>query len=120
MADLIIQPTAKFLKAGTILAALVFIGLEVVYLTQWRDPSRDWLMILPPLILLWPVIGWIKRGMKKATITGDRLRYDGVHFEINAHHSVEQSAGRARRSKPLTAYVRRGRYRLKRRERPAG
>ena len=76
MPDLIIQPTAKFLKAGTIVAALVFIGLEIAYLTQWRDPSRDWLMIAPPLILLWPISGWIKRAMKKATITGDRLRYE--------------------------------------------
>lgn len=76
MPDLVIQPTAKFLKAGTIVAALVFIGLEIAYLTQWRDPSRDWLMIAPPLILLWPMSGWIKRAMKKATITGDRLRYE--------------------------------------------
>jgi uncharacterized membrane protein YdbT with pleckstrin-like domain len=76
VSDLTIQPTAKFLKAGTIVAALVFIGLEVVYLTQWRDPSRDWLMILPPLILLWPLSGWIKRSMKKATMTDDRLRYE--------------------------------------------
>jgi uncharacterized membrane protein YdbT with pleckstrin-like domain len=74
--DLTIQPTAKFLKAGTVVAALVFIGLEIAYLTQWRDPSRDWLMILPPLILLWPLTGWIKRNMKKATITSDRLRYE--------------------------------------------
>ena len=76
MPDLVIQPTAKFLKAGTIAAALVFIGLEIAYLTQWRDPSRDWLMIAQPLILLWPMSGWIKRAMKKATITGDRLRYE--------------------------------------------
>jgi uncharacterized membrane protein YdbT with pleckstrin-like domain len=76
MADLIIQPTAKFLKAGTIVAALIFIGLEVLYLTQWRDPSRDWVMILPPLILLWPLNGWFKRAKKKATLTGDRLRYE--------------------------------------------
>jgi uncharacterized membrane protein YdbT with pleckstrin-like domain len=76
MADLIIQPTAKFLKAGTIVAALVFAGLEIAYITQWRDPSRDWLMIIPPLILLWPASGWMKRAMKKTTITADRLRYE--------------------------------------------
>ena len=76
MPDLTIQPTAKFLKAGTILAALVFIALEVLYLVQWRDQAPNWVMIFPPLILLWPLARWIKRSMRKATITGDRLRYE--------------------------------------------
>jgi uncharacterized membrane protein YdbT with pleckstrin-like domain len=74
--DLTIQPTAKFLKAGTIAAALVFIGLETAYLAAWRDDVGSWVMILPPLILLWPLSGWIKRSMRKATVTGDRLRYE--------------------------------------------
>ncbi|HEX3879440.1 MAG TPA: PH domain-containing protein [Bryobacteraceae bacterium] len=76
MSDLIIQPTAKFLKAGTILAALVFIALEVLYLVLWRDQVGSWVMIAPPLILLWPLTGWMKRSMRKATITADRLRYE--------------------------------------------
>lgn len=33
-------------------------------------------MILPPLILLWPLARWIRRSFSKATITGDRLRYE--------------------------------------------
>jgi uncharacterized membrane protein YdbT with pleckstrin-like domain len=74
--DLTIHPTAKFLKAGTIVAALIFVALEVLYLTQWRDQVGSWVMIVPPLILLWPLTGWIKRSMRKATIAGDRLRYE--------------------------------------------
>lgn len=76
MPDLIIQPTAKFLKVGTIVCALIFIGLEAAYLAEWRDQVGEWVMILPPLIMLWPLSGWIKRTMRKATITGDRLRYE--------------------------------------------
>ena len=78
MPDLTIYPTAKFLKVGTIVAALIFIALEVLYLTQpqWRDQVGSWVMIIPPLILLWPLTGWIKRSIRKATITGDRLRYE--------------------------------------------
>lgn len=76
MKDLVILPTAKFLKAGTILAAIIFLGLEVAYLILWRDQVAAWVMIAPPLILLWPLAAWIKRSMKKATVFGDRLRYE--------------------------------------------
>jgi uncharacterized membrane protein YdbT with pleckstrin-like domain len=74
--ELIIHPTAKMLKAGTIAAAVVFIGLEIAYLAAWRDEVGAWVMILPPLILIPPLIGWIKRSMIKTTVTADRLRYE--------------------------------------------
>ncbi len=76
MNELVILPTAKFLKAGTIAASIVFLALEAAYLIEWRDQVGAWVMIAPPLILLWPLSGWIKRGMRKATITADRLRYE--------------------------------------------
>jgi len=76
VADLTIQPTAKFLRAGTILATVIFLGLEIAYLVQWKDQVGRWVMVAPPLILLWPLARWIKRGLTKATITGDRLRYE--------------------------------------------
>jgi uncharacterized membrane protein YdbT with pleckstrin-like domain len=75
VADLTIQPTAKFLKAGTILAAIVFIGLEVLYFVQWPNEPR-WLTAVPPVILLWPLMKWIRRSAIKTTISGDRLRYE--------------------------------------------
>jgi uncharacterized membrane protein YdbT with pleckstrin-like domain len=76
VADLTIQPTAKFLKAGTLLAAVIFLGLEIAYLVEWQDQVDRWAMAVPPLILLWPLARWIKRSLTKATITGDRLRYE--------------------------------------------
>jgi uncharacterized membrane protein YdbT with pleckstrin-like domain len=76
VADLTVQPTAKFLKAGTILAAIIFLGLEIAYLVEWQDQAPRWVMIVPPLILLWPLVRWIKRSLTKATITGERLRYE--------------------------------------------
>jgi uncharacterized membrane protein YdbT with pleckstrin-like domain len=74
--DLTIHPTAKFLKAGTVAAGLVFVALEILYLVEWRDQAPTWVMIFPPLILLWPLHGWIKRSMRKATISAERLRYE--------------------------------------------
>jgi uncharacterized membrane protein YdbT with pleckstrin-like domain len=76
--DHIIKPTAKFLKAGTLLAAFIFLALEIAYLVEWRDQENvpHWVMILPPLILLWPLARWVKRNAAKATLTSDRLRYE--------------------------------------------
>lgn len=75
MADLTVQPTTKFLKLGTILAAVVFLALEIAYLAELQDQVGRWAMILPPLILLWPLARWVRRSYSKATITSDRLRY---------------------------------------------
>ena len=76
MSDVIIRPTTKFLKAGAILAAIVFLGLEIAYLALWTKDVGSWVMIVPPLILLWPAARWMRRQTTKATITGDRLRYE--------------------------------------------
>jgi membrane protein YdbS with pleckstrin-like domain len=75
--DLIIRPTAKFLKAGTILTALVFLAVEIVYLRYWR--GKEALTLLPlvvPLIFLWPGSRWLRRRSTKAIVAGDRLRYE--------------------------------------------
>jgi putative membrane protein len=73
--DLTILPTAKFIKMGAVLAAIVVVGLEVLYWTQWNDGPR-WVMALPVLLMLWPAVRYFRRQYTKATITGDRLRYD--------------------------------------------
>jgi uncharacterized membrane protein YdbT with pleckstrin-like domain len=74
--DLIIQPTAKFLKAGAILAAVIFLGLEILYLKLWTGAVGHWVMILPPLLMLWPAVRWLGRKTTRTVITGDRLRYE--------------------------------------------
>ena len=77
MPDIIIRPTAKFLKAGTIAAAIVFLGLEVAYLSLWEGQfPHHWVTILPPLILLWPAARWVRRQATRTVVTGDRLRYE--------------------------------------------
>jgi len=77
MPDIVIRPTTKFLKAGTIAATIVFLGLEIAYLASWQSyiPSH-WVMILPPLVLLWPAARWVRREASKTVVTADRLRYE--------------------------------------------
>jgi len=76
MTDMIIQPTLKFIKAGAVLAAIVFLGLEILYLTQWRDQVGAWVMALPPLILLWPLVRYLRWRSEKIIVTGDRLHHE--------------------------------------------
>jgi uncharacterized membrane protein YdbT with pleckstrin-like domain len=76
VSDLTIRPTLKFIKLGATLAALAFLGLEILYITQWRASGATWLMALPPLVFLWPLWRWIRRQSSRATIIGEHLRYE--------------------------------------------
>lgn len=77
MSELTIRPTAKFLKAGTILILIVVLGLEIAYFSLWKDQEAlRWLPVITPVILLWPAIRWLRRQFTKAVVTGDRLRYE--------------------------------------------
>ena len=73
MADLTIRPTAKFLKAGLVLTAIVFIGLEVLGI--WQS-MPIWALAIPILIFLWPGVRALRRRLTCTVITGDRLRYE--------------------------------------------
>jgi uncharacterized membrane protein YdbT with pleckstrin-like domain len=66
----------KFIKAGAILAAIVFLGLEIAYFSSWKETLPAWFPIIPPLILLWPAARALRRQYMKVVISGDRLRYE--------------------------------------------
>jgi membrane protein YdbS with pleckstrin-like domain len=75
--DMTVRPTAKFLKAGAILAALVFVGLEIACYVSWNAAvGSSLIMVVPLLILLWPAERAFRRRYTKASIVGDRLRYE--------------------------------------------
>ena len=74
MTELTILPTAKFIKAGAILAAIVFLALEIAYLVLWSAAAGHWVMVLPVLVLVWPAMRALRRKLTRTTVTGDRLR----------------------------------------------
>jgi uncharacterized membrane protein YdbT with pleckstrin-like domain len=76
MPDVTVQPTAKFIKIGTVLAAVVVVGLEILYLAEWKDSAPAWVMVLPLLLMAWPASHWFSRRYTKVVIAGDRLRYE--------------------------------------------
>jgi uncharacterized membrane protein YdbT with pleckstrin-like domain len=73
--ELVIRPTLRFIKAGSVLAAAVFLGLEILYLAKLRDDVGAWVMALPPLILLWPLARYMRWRSEQIVVSGDRLRH---------------------------------------------
>jgi uncharacterized membrane protein YdbT with pleckstrin-like domain len=91
MSDLTIRPTAKFIKAGAIAAAIAAIALEILFLTEMKTETTPyWLMAFPPLLLLWPASRWLRRTYTSALISGDRLRYQ-VGFASRSTRTIQLS-----------------------------
>lgn len=78
MQDTVIRPTMKFIKIGYVVVLVVIIAAIVgaSMLPQQDEQYRWWLIGIPVLLFIWPVRRHIQRQFIKATITGDRLRYE--------------------------------------------
>jgi len=78
MADIVIRPTMKFIKAGYVAVLLVIVAVIVVYYKYLPDdyPKRWWLPLVSVLLLLWPIKRHIRRQTIKVTIAGEKLRYE--------------------------------------------
>jgi len=64
----------KFVKAGAVACALLAIALEFAV---WSYTGTfTWLMILPLLLLVWPLLRAAERRFTRVTVAGDRLRYE--------------------------------------------
>lgn len=78
MEDAVMRPTMKFIRLGYALVLLVIIGgvIGASMLPPDYDKYRYWLMGAPVLLLIWPVRRHVKRQFTRATIAGDKLRYE--------------------------------------------
>jgi len=76
MADIVIRPSMKFIKAGY-LVTLIFIVAGIVltykYLPEGQPRWIPWLWIV---LILWPIKRHIQRQSIKLTISGEKLRYE--------------------------------------------
>ncbi len=74
MADIVVRPTLKFIKAGYYAVLLLVVLLFVLwYLMGW---SQMWVPALFLVLLVWPLEKQIRRMTSKVTITDDKLRYE--------------------------------------------
>ena len=77
MADTVIRPSMKFIKAGYVCALLVVAAAIFVHYRYIADQHpRPILPIASLLILLWPIKRQIARQTVRLTIAGDKLRYE--------------------------------------------
>jgi uncharacterized membrane protein YdbT with pleckstrin-like domain len=80
MEDTVIRPTMKFIKLGYALVLLLIVACVVLFFTmtsegdEWR--TKPWLLAIPALLLFWPLRRHIAQRFTKATIAGDKLRYE--------------------------------------------
>lgn len=81
MEDAVIRPTMKFIRLGYGLVLLAIVAGAVLFFTlippdnEWRK-DRSWIPAVPALLLIWPVRRHLARQFTKATIAGDKLRYE--------------------------------------------
>lgn len=78
MEDTVIRPTMKFIKLGYAVVLLVIVAAIVaaIRLPQEDERYRYWVMGIPVLLLIWPIRRHVQRQFIKATISGDKLRYE--------------------------------------------
>jgi uncharacterized membrane protein YdbT with pleckstrin-like domain len=80
MADIVIRPSMKFIKAGYICALLVVcaaIFVHYKYLVhQYPEQRYPYLPIASLFVLLWPLKRHLQRQTVKLTIAGDKLRFE--------------------------------------------
>jgi membrane protein YdbS with pleckstrin-like domain len=79
MADIVIRPSMKFIKAGYVCALLVVGAAVFVHFKYIRPQYPDQFPFLPVaslLVLLWPIKRHLKRQTVTLTMAGDKLRYE--------------------------------------------
>jgi uncharacterized membrane protein YdbT with pleckstrin-like domain len=76
MADIVIRPSMKFIRAGYVITLLV-VAAAAFFSYQHLPPSYPtWLPALWLILLIWPIKRHIQRQAVKLTIAGDKLRYE--------------------------------------------
>ncbi len=76
MADLIIQPTRKWIRFQYWTVTVVFCIAVGLYVNKFEDRVPAWVLVVPGLLYFFPVRGHIGQRFTKVTLTGDKLHYE--------------------------------------------
>jgi uncharacterized membrane protein YdbT with pleckstrin-like domain len=77
MADIVIRPSMKFIKAGYAFTLLLILAAAVVHYKYLADQHpAPWLPAAAALLLIWPIKRHIQRLTIKMTLAGEKLRYE--------------------------------------------
>ncbi len=75
MADIVIRPSMKFIRAGYVFTLLLICAAVAVHY-KYLEGQPPWLPVAAALLLLWPISRHIQRQTVKLTLAGDKLRYE--------------------------------------------
>jgi uncharacterized membrane protein YdbT with pleckstrin-like domain len=75
MADIVIHPTRKWLRFQYTTLFFVICFAVFLYNNYWQTQPL-WLLLIPALLFVFPLLGSLRRRFTKMTIAGDKLRYE--------------------------------------------
>ncbi|HUO32262.1 MAG TPA: PH domain-containing protein [Bryobacteraceae bacterium] len=76
MADIVIRPSLKFVKAGYLAVLLIIVAVTFLYFHYRKESYPSWPPAVSVLLLLWPLKRHLERQTVKLTIAGEKLRYE--------------------------------------------
>jgi uncharacterized membrane protein YdbT with pleckstrin-like domain len=80
MADIVIRPSMKFIKAGYVLVLLIICAAVIVHykylVDRYPQQQYPYLPIASLFLLIWPIKRHLQRQTVKLTIAGEKLRYE--------------------------------------------
>jgi uncharacterized membrane protein YdbT with pleckstrin-like domain len=80
VADLIIQPTRKWIRLQYWTVFLLCAIATGVYVNRFIDRVSPWFLVIPALLLFFPVRAHLRQYFTKMTLTADKLRYESGAF----------------------------------------
>jgi uncharacterized membrane protein YdbT with pleckstrin-like domain len=77
MEDRVIHPSMKLVKLGYYFAVMLMVAAVIVHVNYLMPRGQQpWLVGVAALAFIWPIRSHIRRQATKATISGDKLRYE--------------------------------------------
>jgi membrane protein YdbS with pleckstrin-like domain len=77
MDEAVIRPSMKLIRAGYTLVFFVIFACVLLYTNSTAiENTTAWVLLLPALLLLWPLRYHVRRSFTRMTLSGDKLRYE--------------------------------------------
>ena len=77
MEEIVIRPSMKLVRAGyTLVFGVIFVCVFVFTNSKAFENTTAWVLLLPALLLIWPLKCHIQRRFIRMTLSGDKLRYE--------------------------------------------
>lgn len=77
MEEIVIRPSMKLVRAGyTLVFGVIFVCVFVYANIKAFENTTTWVLLVPALLLIWPLKYHILRRFTRMTLFGDKLRYE--------------------------------------------